>query len=674
MVEGTLTHMNPQQRAAVGYIDGPLLVLAGAGSGKTRVITQKIAYLVSVCGISPANIAAVTFTNKAAREMKARVAELLDRERSKGLTVSTFHTLGLRILQREHARLGYKRGFTIFDADDSASLLREILKLRNEDLNGVVDRVRNQISAWKSGLINPEQAAASAEDNIQLQAAQCYLEYQRHLHAYNAFDFDDLIARPVRLFEAEPDVLDAWQNRLRYLLVDEYQDTNGAQYKLLRLLAGPRANFTVVGDDDQSVYSWRGAQPENLLLLQRDYPQLKVIKLEQNYRSTARILRVANHLIGHNPHLFDKKLWSELGEGDPIRVIPCRDGQHESERVVAEIMQHQLRARTRYGDYAILYRSNHQSRAFEKLLREANIPYHLSGGTSFFDRGEVKDIVAYLRVLANPADDTAFLRIVNTPRREIGAATLEKLGSYASQRGISLFSASFEMGLAQSLSERAAVRVRQFGEWLSRKAEEAENDEAPAAFARRLVEEIGYGDWLAENCKDPKQAERRMENVEDLLSWLGNIAKQDPDKRLPDLLAHMSLMDMLDRNADEGSEDKVHLMTLHAAKGLEFPYVFLVGIEEELLPHRNSLEDEAVEEERRLAYVGITRARKGLALTYASKRKRFGEELDCEPSRFLSELPQNDLAWEGVNHETSAEEKKERGKLHLDNLRGLLGA
>src|SRR6185312_10926126 len=421
-----LDRLNPAQRTAVEYLEGPMLVLAGAGSGKTRVITRKIAHMVSERGISPSNIAAVTFTNKAAREMKARVGELLSEERAQGLTVSTFHTLGMRILREEHARIGYRRGFTLFDAEDSLSLLRELLKVERAEKAEILERAQWQISAWKSGLLTPEAAIKKAENDSDRRHARLYMDYQRNLQAYNAMDFDDLISKPVHLLESDAEARDKWQDRLRYLLVDEYQDTNAAQYRLLKLLAGVRAAFTAVGDDDQSIYSWRGAQPQNLALLQQDFPALKVVKLEQNYRSTRRILNLVNPLLRHNPDLFDKKLWSELGDGEPIRLIACPDAAFFDETVVTEITAHKLRYKTRNGDFAILYRSNHQSRLFEKALREQKLPYDISGGTSFFDRGEVRDLVAYLRLLVNPEDDSAFLRIVNLPRRELGPVTLEK--------------------------------------------------------------------------------------------------------------------------------------------------------------------------------------------------------------------------------------------------------
>ena len=663
------SNLNPAQRAAVTHTEGPLLVLAGAGSGKTRVITRKIAYMVGERGIAPAHIAAVTFTNKAAREMKARVGELLSGERAEGLTVSTFHTLGLRILREEHARIGYKRGFSLFDAEDSLALLRELLKVERVEKAEVLERAQWQISAWKSALVDCDTAVKRAEDDLQRRQARLYLDYERHLKAYNAMDFDDLIARPAHLLETDAEVREKWQNRLRYLLVDEYQDTNASQYRLLKLLAGARAAFTAVGDDDQSIYSWRGAMPQNLVLLKEDYPTLKVVKLEQNYRSARRILRVANGLISHNPHLFEKQLWSELAEGEPVRIIPCPDGQQEAERVVMEIAAHKLTHRSRNGDFAVLYRSNHQSRQFEKALREQRIPYDISGGTSFFDRGEVRDLVAYLRLLVNPEDDSAFLRIVNLPRRELGPATLERLGAYAGSRHVSLFSACFEAGLREHVPERGAEKLHEFATWVSRTAEHAENGPA-ADVVKEMLEDIAYESWLRDNAKDPASADRKWENVQEFVQWLERPGGEAGT--LADTLARLALMDMLDRNADDASGDAVQLMTLHAAKGLEFPHVFLVGMEEEILPHRNSLEGENLEEERRLCYVGITRARVSLTLTYADQRKKYGEHLACEPSRFLKELPQDELQFEGAPQPSTTEERLARGRGYLDSLRELL--
>ncbi len=664
--------LNPRQLIAVKHIDGPSLVLAGAGSGKTRVITQKIAYLIQNCGIDPRNIAAVTFTNKAAREMKSRVAKLLDKNQGKGLRVSTFHTLGLDIIRRELDMLGYKPGFSIYDNTDSVALLKELMKKAFGDHGNLAEKNLWQISSWKSAFVQPAEALKEANgDAVLSTAAMLYEQYNHHLKTYNAVDFDDLIMLPALLFRENPEVLERWQNRIRYLLVDEYQDTNTAQYQLVKMLTGVRGNLTVVGDDDQSIYAWRGAQPENMALLQEDFPKLEIIKLEQNYRSTRRILHAANSLIANNPHIFEKKLWSDLGHGDPIRVLRIANEEAEAEQIVSELLHHKFINRTRFRDYAILYRGNYQSRLFERVLREHDVPYYLSGGISFFAYAEVKDIMSYLRLLANPEDDNAFVRIINTPRREIGPGTLEKLSSYASERNSSLFNACFELGLAQHLSARAAERLQTFCDWILELANKAENVD-PIEAINIMLRNIDYDRWLLDNSKDEAQANRRMENVKELISWLTRMAKTTPDASLGELVARLTLLDTLERENEDDRGDQVSLMTLHAAKGLEFPYVYLVGMEEELLPHRTSIEEDNIEEERRLAYVGITRAQKNLTLSFAQKRKRYGEIADCTPSRFIDELPDDDLQWAGEGVKMDPEERQQRGQAHLANLREML--
>ncbi len=663
--------LNPRQKEAVLYIDGPCLVLAGAGSGKTRVITEKIAYLIKTCGYKPNTIAAVTFTNKAAREMKQRVGKLLVGKEGRGLKVSTFHTLGLNILKREHKTLGYKAGFTIFDAADSAALIKELMHKSFDADGDMVSQVQWQISGWKNSMITPENAMNETDgDQVKITAATIFEKYQRNLKAYNAVDFDDLILMPTLLFSQYPEILARWQSRIRYLLVDEYQDTNGCQYTLVKQLVGMRGSLTVVGDDDQSIYAWRGAQPENMALLKEDYPSLKLIKLEQNYRSTGRILKAANVLIANNPHVFEKKLWCDIGYGDPIRVLQCRNEDNEAERVVSELLHHKFQNRTEDKDYAILYRSNHQSRLLERVLREHHIPYQLSGGSSFFSKTEIKDIMAYLRVLVNQDDDNAFLRIVNVPRRELGPSTLEKLGTYATMRGISLFTASFEMGLGEFLSERALERLQRFTHWINLQADNTKRGDTMAVI-NSMITEIGYSDWLMENSKNESQAEKCLKNVYDLVEWLGRMI-QEGDKDLSEAVASMALLDIMDRQNEEEGNDAVTMMTLHAAKGLEFPHVYLIGMEEEILPHRNSIENDDVEEERRLAYVGITRAQKTLTMSYAARRKQYGEMTACEPSRFLYEIPQDDLEWEGRGDDVCPEKKKERANASLAGLKSML--
>ena len=664
--------LNPSQQEATRYIGGPLLVLAGAGSGKTRVITHKIAYLVGVCGIPARHVCAVTFTNKAAREMKARAVRHLKGLDARGLTIATFHTLGLDMLRRHADRAGLRPGFSLFDAQDAEAMLKEHLRRSMRQDASSAAGVQARISRWKNDLIAPEQALGQAEDDYEAEIARFYGDYERSLRAYNAVDFDDLILAPARLFRDHPDLLDVWQGRIRYLLVDEYQDTNGAQYELVRQLVGPRGALTVVGDDDQSIYAWRGARPENLARLRDDYPHLKVVMLEQNYRSSGRILGLANALIANNPHVFEKRLWSALGAGDPPRVLTCRDEANEAERVVSEILHRHFTEAEAFGRFAILYRGNHQARPFEKALREHNVPYSLSGGTSFFARTEVKDLMAYLRLLANPDDDAAFLRIVNTPRREIGPNTLEALAAYAKGRGVGLLAACDELGLGQHLGERAQKRLRDFAGWIGGYARQAEAE--PVAAVRALVQGMSYAAWLREEASSPQVAERRMENVNDLLDWLGALNKGElQEKTLAEMVNHLSLMDLLERQAEEEGGERVALMTLHAAKGLEFPHVFLVGMEEDLLPHRTSIDEDSVEEERRLAYVGITRAQASLTFTLTQRRKRYGELIESEPSRFLNELPLDQVDWD-TRREQTQEQRQARGKAHLANLRGLLGA
>lgn len=654
------------------YLDGPLLVLAGAGSGKTRVITRKIRYLIEDAQVPARHILAVTFTNKAAREMQSRVAEACKGVNRRGLSISTFHTLGLNMIRRAPRDFGLKSGFSIYDDGDTLSLLKELSGNSLASDSEILKSMRYRIGDWKNRLVLPADAAEEAEDDLVARAAKLYAEYQLALESYNAVDFDDLILRPVLTLRHNEDVRSYWQSRIRHLLVDEYQDTNATQYELVQLLVGDRASFTVVGDDDQSIYAWRGARPDNLVRLQSDYPQLKLIKLEQNYRSTAHILHAANALIENNPHEFEKKLWCDAGHGDTLRALQTLDEFDEAQQVVAQLISHRVRHGNKYNDYAILYRSNFQSRPIEKMLREHRVPYLLSGGTSFFAQTEVRDLMAYLRLLVNPDDDAAFLRIVNVPRRQLGPATLKKLTAYAEQREVSLLTATQEMGLQQTVTGPALDNLASFGDWVARLADQAERGD-PIATVRQLVNESDYRAWVADNADTPAQEERRLGNVEELLEWLDRLTeKADEEQSLAELVSKMVLMDILERQNEEGDGDAVRLMTLHAAKGLEFPHVFIVGMEEEILPHRTSIEEENIEEERRLAYVGITRARNSLTFTYAAKRKRYGELQTCEPSRFLKELPAENLQWAGNQEERPPEQKQATGNDALSEMRAML--
>ncbi|PMR75780.1 DNA helicase Rep [Billgrantia endophytica] len=681
-IKQRLAKLNPRQQEAVCYIDGPCLVLAGAGSGKTSVITTKIAYLVQECGMSARRIAAVTFTNKAAREMKERVGQMLKGKEGHGLTVSTFHTLGLNIIRAELKALGYKPGFSLFDPEDAKALLRDLMNKDAQVDADQINQVQHQISEWKNDLIQPGQALSHAADENEQYAARVFEAYVRHLKAYNAVDFDDLILLPVVLLRDDPEALARWRRKIHYMLVDEYQDTNVSQYQLVKLLMDERATFTVVGDDDQSIYAWRGARPENLVTLGEDFPRLQVIKLEQNYRSTGTILRAANTLIANNPHVYEKSLWSEMGQGAAIRVVVNRHEEAEAERVASEILTRRIKESASWRDFAVLYRGNFQARLLELKLQHYQIPYKLSGGTSFFSRNEIKDAMAYLRLLINPADDNAFLRIVNVPRREVGPGTLEKLANYATERGISLFAACHELGLEQQLPARAVERLGRFTHFIDGVRQRMDQGDAIAAI-RGMMHEMDYEAWLYQNASAPTIAEKRMANVWILIDQLEKSMQADPEESTASedtetdtveaAISRLVLRDILEQQAEEDDTDRVQLLTMHASKGLEFPHVYLMGLEEELLPHRNAIEAGTVEEERRLAYVGITRARRTLTLTLARQRKAFGELMDCAPSRFLDELPPDDLEWEGQPDREDPDKKQARGKDAIAGLRSLLG-
>ena len=658
-----MSSLNPQQREAIRYLDGPLLVLAGAGSGKTRVITEKIAYLVRDCGFQPRNIAAITFTNKAAREMQERAGKLLSRSTAEDLQISTFHSLGVRILREEATALGYKPRFSVFDAADCASIIGDVARTADK---GTLRRLQAVISNWKNALVTPEAARALAASEHEALAARAFVSYEATLKAYQAMDFDDLIGLPVRLFGEHPAIAEKWQNRLRYLLVDEYQDTNAGQYQLLKLLTGVRAQFTAVGDDDQAIYGWRGADIGNLKRLPADYPALRVITLEQNYRSTLRILKAANNVIAHNEKLFDKKLWSELGHGDQITVTACRDNEAEAESVVMKLQAHRFEQRGKFADYAILYRSNHQARLLETQLRNQRIPYLLSGGQSFFDKAEIKDITAYLRLLANEDDDPAFIRAATTPKRGIGAATLQALGTYAGARHVSLFHAACEEGFGGRVQPRQLEPLLAFYHFIGRIRQRANREPAQQVLPD-LLKAIDYETFLYDH-EESRTAETRWANVCEFADWLKGKGEAE-GKTLIDLAQSIALINMLDKQ-EGGEVDAVRLSTLHAAKGLEYSHVFVVGVEEGILPHRESLDPVRIEEERRLMYVGITRARRSLHVSYCERRKQARELIPCEPSRFIAEMGKEDIRFSGGRQAPEAD--KAAGSARLDALKALL--
>ena len=645
--------LNAPQSEAVIYLDGPCLVLAGAGSGKTRVITQKIAHLIEDRGYDPRTIAALTFTNKAALEMQERIAKLLKQpKQAKQLTVSTFHSLGVKILRQEAAGVGLKDRFSIMDSDDCFALVQDLAITTDKQL---IRSIQNSISLWKNGLVDPEDAIRNAADEDEAQAARVFRSYVATLAAYQAVDFDDLIRLPVELFRNNDPIRDKWQRRLRYLLMDEYQDTNTCQYELVKLMVtgiGKKPMFTAVGDDDQAIYAWRGASVENLKTLGVDFPDLKVIKLEQNYRSTTRILQAANAVISNNPKIFEKSLWSEHGLGEPIKVLGMQNDEQEAEQVAIMISADRFQRKNKWSDYAILYRGNHQARIIEQCLRKERIPYTISGGQSFFDKAEIKDIISYLRLIANDGDDPAFIRAVTTPKRGVGMATLEVLGAFSKQWNCSLFEAAFKGGIEAKLADRQLIPLREFCNFINNLESRASrpgpsgSGENAAAVLDDMMKEINYESYLYDMFDD-RAAQSKWQNVLEFTNWLkergcGGKDKSGEEKNLLELTQMVALMSMLEGKDEE--PDAVRMSTLHASKGLEFPHVFLVGVEEGILPHKGDPDASVetigarVQEERRLMYVGITRAQRTLHITWCKQRKRAGEQVHCDVSRFIKEM------------------------------------
>ena len=647
----TPSTLNTAQMRAVHQLQGPCLVLAGAGSGKTRVIVHKIARLLQA-GYEPAQIAAITFTNKSAQEMRERAKALIGPRAAKSLVVSTFHSLGVRILRGDGQRLGLKEKFSILDSDDVLGVLKDAGGATD---NALARKWQWTISRWKNEGLNSAQAGAAAQNADEQVAARVMQRYEERLAAYQAVDFDDLIGLPLKLLQSDAEARAKWQDTLRYLLVDEYQDTNATQYELLKLLAGDeRPMFTAVGDDDQSIYGWRGATIENLKRLPQDYPSLEVIPLEQNYRSTGSILRAANAVIAQNPKIYEKKLWSEFGDGEPVLIVECDGEEHEAERAVARIQS--LRAQggaAEFKNFAILYRANHQARVFEQKLRAAQIPYKVSGGQSFFDRAEIKDLCGWLRLLVNQDDDPAFLRAVTTPKRGIGHQTLASLGEFAHKWKTSMYEALFAESLGSALSKKAIGSLHEFGRCvndLEYRARHTSGSEDAKALLLGWLKDIGYEQHLYDGEDSEKVAAARWSNVLDFVDWIakrcgGQIEAESGgsfEQQKQTVLEVAQTISVIISLAERGDEqDVVTLSTLHAAKGLEWPHVVLAGVNEGLLPFRSEDEDmtpERLEEERRLMYVGITRARTTLAVSTLRRRKRGREIIVGVPSRFILEM------------------------------------
>lgn len=641
------------------------MVLAGAGCGKTRVITEKIAYLISRLGVSHSAIFAITFTNKAAKEMSQRASKMVRLGEGETLNISTFHSLGLRILREEIKHTPYRYGFSIFDTSEVRNVLKDLLPKGSK--GDLINQTQWQISTWKNeGLLAEDVTAGSPL------MREVYLQYQQRMIDFNALDFDDLILQTLSLFHTQNEILQQWQERMRFVLVDEYQDTNASQYRLLQLLVAKHRNLICVGDDDQSIYGWRGAQPENINLLKNDFPDLQVVKLEQNYRSSQTILEAAHHVIKNNPHEFEKKLWSDLGSGDKIVVRTFPSAEEEVQQLAAEIDYRRILDKRRYSDFAVLYRSNHQAKLVESVFRLKDIPYVMSGGRSFFDFTEVKDVMAYMRLLCNPNDNAAFLRVINTPRRGIGSTSVAQLAKNAEKNSFGFFKAAgHDLGLG-GINTGTAEKIRTFQKQIRNYQKRVLAGEDAFVIVNDLVKDIDYLSWIEQTSKDRTAKTNRKKLVTDFLKFLQGFSKNQ-SMSLLDVTAQMTLQNNQD---GEKKEDAVQMMTLHAAKGLEFPVVYMVGVEEGILPHRNSLEEDSVEEERRLMYVGMTRAMQHLTLSYVKKRKaRFGQEEDLTqtgPSRFLDELPQNCIEGYGKKTKQSEEQQKASRKKHLQALKDML--
>lgn len=669
MLENTppFSQLNPAQKKAVKHTHTPLLVLAGAGSGKTRVITEKIHYLIARCAFSPSAIFAVTFTNKAAREMKERLVARLGRKEANKVCVSTFHTLGLSLLKKESHLLGLKKNFSIYNTHDTLELMGSLLHGDRE----MAKIALTEISRWKNSHLTPEEAleaaleAASSSDSgaNAPSFAQLYKQYEEHLQAYNAVDFDDLILKPLRLLESNPIIREKWQEKIAYLLVDEYQDTNKAQYALVKALIGKGHHLTVVGDDDQSIYAWRGANPENLRGLENDFPSLEIIKLEQNYRSTGHILEAANQVIRRNPHLYEKRLWSHLGEGEKIAIHNCKHAEDEVSLVALTIQHEVMVGNRQYRDYAILYRGNYQAKNFELALRMRDIATQVVGGVSFFDQPEIRLILDYTKFATNPENSATLLKIINTPKRGIGAEALKKITEFATYHHLTLWQALAHPQLKGIVTPHVVAESQKFYQ-LIEKCQRYEFK--PEVFFSTLLEGINFTEYLHSLAASPKALKRKEANLEYLSRWF-----KDEGESLSEIVTKLTLSSILENETDNHQDNAVTLMTLHSAKGLEFPVVFMVGVEEDLLPHHNSIDDDNIEEERRLFYVGMTRAEEELHLTYCRQRRRFGEWESVQPSRFLEEIPLAHARW--VNKEqVSEEEKKQNTSVAIKNIQAML--
>ncbi|QLL40941.1 UvrD-helicase domain-containing protein [Buchnera aphidicola (Aphis craccivore)] len=638
--------LNYVQKHAVELINGPCLILAGAGSGKTKVIINKIIYLIKNCQYQPNNIIALTFTNKAAYEIKTRLLEHLNIFEIQRIIISTFHSFGLQIIKKEINFLGLNSNFSLFDEKDQISLLKKITNKKIKNDTKLLKNLIFTISYWKNKFYTPLDVELLSKSSQEKDFAYYYKKYTIHLRESNILDFDDLICIPILLFKKNKIIKHRWQEKITYLLVDEYQDTSNSQYELIKMLTNKRSNFTLVGDDDQSIYSWRGATTQNIFLLKKDFPTLKIIKMEQNYRSYGRILKVANKLISYNPNYFQKKLFSKLKYGNKINIIIAKNEEIEAEKIAQKIICQCSQNKLEYRDYAILYRGNYQSQILEKIFLKRNIPYNISNNSSFFSRPEIKDLLSYLRLIINHNDNYAFSKVLNTPCRRIGITTLNKIEEFAIKKKISFFQVIDDPEIKNFLRISTVNKIKKFISWIKKVT--LLSISQPSNILDIIIHDTAYESWLSKNLKESDKIKNSTNNIYMLSNWIKSLIKGNNFEKpmsLLEIITKMTLRDIINNEKPKDS-NQVQLMTLHSSKGLEFSSVFIIGMSEGILPNIRSINENNIEEERRLAYVGITRAKKQLFLTYCETRMQYGQKLYTVPSRFLFELPEEDLHWD----------------------------
>jgi superfamily I DNA/RNA helicase len=665
-----IARLNPRQKEAVMHIDGPLLILAGAGSGKTRVITMRTAYLIHT-GVRAGSVLAVTFTNKAAREMQQRVKSMV-RGGEGTPVISTFHSLCLRILRREIEHLGYRKDFTIYDTSEQVSLLRNILSdIKFYDKSFKAESILEKISRTKNDFTPPE--PASADDPIEEASAMIYPRYLEALKSLNALDFDDLLLLTLKLFREHPAVLERYRERFRYIMVDEYQDTNRVQYDFIKLLAGDRKNLCVVGDDDQSIYGWRGANLGNILDFERDFPGTVTVRLEQNYRSFGHILKAANGVIMNNRKRMEKSLWTARGEGPKVNIFKAIDTEDEADWVADKISMIQFEKNNPCEDFAVIYRANLFSRPFEEALRRKRIPYSVVGGTSYFEHKEIKDLAAYLKIIANPSDDLSLLRAAGAPKKGLGPSALGMLSDFSSKNSLSLLDAFGRASTIPGLGQKAASSAAALSALIGRYRDIFKKGREMGKTLRLLIEEINYRDYISELYKTPEVAFRKIENLDGFVDSITHYESSENSPSLHGFLETMALTDLIEEKEEESGRG-VTLISFHSSKGLEFPVVFIVGVEDEILPHKKSVHtSEGIEEERRLFYVGITRAMNELYITYTDHRSKYGKEQPSVPSRFLDEIPEDAVKKVDRFEKLTPEQEKVHAKKFFANIKTILG-